>query len=122
MSRILSLCNSKHTPTAGVYQGQMCDWLEERRKQADSAIFNAQYQNGMKLTNGHIFREGWFEFYEVEPNCSRMTFFIGCDPAATSREALVQGKRAETDWRTIVEGATAGPTVRAYKYSPFPRF
>jgi predicted phage terminase large subunit-like protein len=34
-----------------------------------------------------------------------MDFFIGCDPAATSREALLQGKRAETDWWTIVVGA-----------------
>jgi predicted phage terminase large subunit-like protein len=41
----------------------------------------------------------------LEPDWSKMDFFIGCDPAATSREALVQGKKAETDWWTIVVGA-----------------
>ena len=54
---------------------------------------------------GHIFKEEWFRFYEVEPDWSKMDFFIGCDPAATSREALLQGKKAETDWWTIVVGA-----------------
>jgi len=68
-------------------------------------IFNAQYQNDTELMKGHIFKEEWFRFYEVEPDWSKMTFFIGCDPAATSREALVQSKKAETDWWTIVVGA-----------------
>jgi len=81
------------------------EWLEERRKQAGSVIFNAQYQNDTELMKGHIFKEEWFRFYEVEPDWSKMDFFIGCDPAATSREALVQGKKAETDWWTIVVGA-----------------
>jgi len=81
------------------------EWLEERRKQAGSVIFNAQYQNDTELMKGHIFKEKWFRFYEIEPDWSRMTFFIGCDPAATSREALLQSKKVETDWWTIVVGA-----------------
>ena len=81
------------------------EWLEERRRQAGSIIFNAQYQNDTSLMKGHIFREEWFHFYDVEPNWSEMHHFIGCDPAATKREALLSAGRTDTDWWTIVVGA-----------------
>lgn len=80
------------------------EWLEERRRQAGSIIFNAQYQNDTSLMKGHIFREEWFRFYDVEPDWSRMSFVIGCDPAATKREALLSPRKATTDWWTIVVG------------------
>lgn len=81
------------------------EWLEERRHQMGSTVFNTQYQNDVDLMKGNIFREGWFRFYETEPEWDRMEFFIGCDPAATRREALLSGGKAETDWWTVVVGA-----------------
>jgi predicted phage terminase large subunit-like protein len=80
------------------------EWLEERKRQAGSIIFNAQYQNDTSLMKGHIFREEWFRFYEQEPDWSTMRFFIGCDPAATKREAMLSARKADTDWWTIVVG------------------
>jgi hypothetical protein len=65
------------------------EWLEERKRQSGSIIFNAQYQNDTSLMKGHIFREEWFQFYDVEPDWDKMHMFIGCDPAATKREALL---------------------------------
>ncbi len=70
------------------------EWLEERKRQAGSIIFNAQYQNDTSLMKGHIFRDEWFRFYDVEPNWSEMHHFIGCDPAATKREALISAGTA----------------------------
>ena len=81
------------------------EWLERRRRQAGSIIFNAQYQNDTSLMKGHIFREEWFRYYAREPDWSEMQFFIGCDPAATRREALLGRQKADTDWWTIVVGA-----------------
>lgn len=81
------------------------EWLEERKRQAGSIIFNCQYQNDTSLMKGHIFKEEWFRFYDVEPNWKEMHHFIGCDPAATKREALVSQSKVETDWWTIVVGA-----------------
>jgi predicted phage terminase large subunit-like protein len=80
------------------------EWLEERKKQAGSTIFNAQYQNDTSLMKGHIFKEEWFQFYDVEPNWQEMHFFIGCDPAATKKDALLSKTKANTDWWTIVVG------------------
>jgi predicted phage terminase large subunit-like protein len=80
------------------------EWLEERRRQAGSTIFNAQYQNDTSLMKGHIFREEWFRFYDREPDWANMKFVIGCDPAATKREALLSSSKANTDWWTIVVG------------------
>ncbi|KPJ59669.1 MAG: hypothetical protein AMJ46_09965 [Latescibacteria bacterium DG_63] len=88
------------------------EWLEERRKQAGSAIFNAQYQNDTELMKGDIFKEEWFRFYDTEPDWSCMSFFIGCDPAATSRDTLLQRHKAESDWWTIVVGARKGKPGR----------
>jgi predicted phage terminase large subunit-like protein len=84
------------------------EWLEERRKQAGSAIFNAQYQNDTELMKGDIFKDEWFRFYDTEPDWNSMSFFIGCDPAATSRDTLLQRNKAESDWWTIVIGARKG--------------
>ncbi|HEX5132085.1 MAG TPA: phage terminase large subunit [Candidatus Krumholzibacteria bacterium] len=81
------------------------EWLEEHRRQAGSIIFNAQYQNDTSLMKGHIFREEWFRFYDEEPNWAEMHHFIGCDPAATKREAIISAGRSDTDWWTIVVGA-----------------
>jgi predicted phage terminase large subunit-like protein len=80
------------------------NWLEERRRQAGSIIFNAQYQNDTSLMKGHIFKEEWFQFYNTEPDWGQMHMFIGCDPAATKREALLNKNKANTDWWTIVVG------------------
>ena len=60
------------------------EWLEERRRQAGSIIFNAQYQNDTSLMKGHIFREEWFRFYEQEPDWSTMRFFIGVSKVENS--------------------------------------
>ena len=38
------------------------EWLEERKRQAGSIIFNAQYQNDTSLMKGYIFRDEWFRF------------------------------------------------------------
>ena len=62
-----------------------------------STVFNTQYQNDVELMKGNIFREEWIRFYETEPEWERMHFFIGCDPAATRREALLTGGKTETD-------------------------
>ena len=80
------------------------EWLEDRRRQAGSIIFNAQYQNDTSLMKGHIFKEEWFRFYDEQPDWASMHFFIGCDPAATKRDALVSRTKANTDWWTIVVG------------------
>ena len=81
------------------------EWLEERRRQSGSIIFNAQYQNDTSLMKGNIFQEDWFRFYEEHPDWERMHFFIGCDPAATRRESILSPHKADTDWWTIVVGA-----------------
>ena len=60
-----------------------------------SIIFNAQYQNDTSLMKGNIFREEWFRFYETEPDWDSMDFFIGCDPAATKRDALLTAHKSE---------------------------
>ena len=83
------------------------EWLEERKKQAGSIIFNAQYQNDTSLMKGHIFKEEWFRFYEKQPDWDSMRFFIGCDPAATKRDAVLSANKSNTDWWTIVVGARA---------------
>jgi predicted phage terminase large subunit-like protein len=80
------------------------EWLEERKKKAGSTIFNAQYQNDTSLMKGHNFKEEWFQFYNVEPNWEEMHFFVGCDPAATTKDALLSKTKANTDWWTIVVG------------------
>ena len=90
------------TPWPGKFS---LEWLEERKKQAGSIIFNAQYQNDTSLMKGHIFREEWFRYYEKEPDWDNMDFFIGCDPAATKKEALLSRSKTDTDWWTIVVGA-----------------
>jgi predicted phage terminase large subunit-like protein len=82
-------------------------WLEERRRQMGSAHFNTQYQNDVQLMKGSIFREDWIRFYKSQPDWEEMEFFIGLDPAATRREALLTGGKVETDWWTIVVGARA---------------
>ncbi len=81
------------------------EWLEERKRQAGSIIFNAQYQNDTSLMKGNIFKEEWFRFYDEQPDWDTMHFFIGCDPAATKREALLSSHKANTDYWTIVVGA-----------------
>jgi phage terminase large subunit-like protein len=83
------------------------EWLEERRRQSGSIIFNAQYQNDTSLMKGNIFREEWLRFYDEHPDWEGMDFFIGCDPAATRRESILSGAKAESDWWTIVVGARA---------------
>ena len=90
------------------------EWLEERKRQAGSIIFNAQYQNDTTLMKGHIFREEWFRFYEQEPDWSTMRFFIGCDPAATKREAMLSASKANTDWWTIVVGGRVRDAAGEY--------
>ena len=90
------------------------EWLEERRRQAGSIIFNAQYQNDTSLMKGHIFKEEWFQFYDEQPNWDEMHFFIGCDPAATKRDTLLNKTKANTDWWTIVVG---GRPCKSGEYS-----
>ena len=89
------------------------EWLEERRREAGSIIFNAQYQNDTSLMKGHIFKEEWFRFYDKQPDWDSMHFFIGCDPAATKWDAVLSPSKAESDWWTIVVGAR---TYRDGKY------
>ncbi len=79
------------------------EWLEEKRQQMGSIIFNAQYQNDTSLMKGHIFKEEWFRFYETEPEWDSMHYFVGCDPAATKRDALLSSSTGG-DWWTIVVG------------------
>ena len=81
------------------------EWLEERKRQSGSIIFNAQYQNDTSLMKGDIFREEWFRFYDTHPDWERMHFFVGCDPAATRKESILSRGKAEGDWWTIVVGA-----------------
>jgi len=81
------------------------EWLEERRRQSGSIIFNAQYQNDTSLMKGNIFREEWFRFYDAHPDWERMHFFIGCDPAATRKESILSRGKTDSDWWTIVVGA-----------------
>ena len=81
------------------------DWLEERRRQMGSAIFASQYQNDTELMKGDIFREEWFRSYEEPPDWSLCDFWIGCDPAATKADVLLSGRKANTDYWTIVVGA-----------------
>jgi len=81
------------------------EWLEERKKQSGSIIFNAQYQNDTSLMKGDIFREQWFRFYDTQPDWPGMEFFVGCDPAATRRESILSKGKADSDWWTIVVGA-----------------
>ena len=87
------------------------EWLKKRREEMGSILFNAQYQNDTKLMKGHIFKEEWFRFYEEEPDWDPMIFVIGCDPAATKRDAILSGKKANTDYWTIVVGAKARDTA-----------
>ncbi len=81
------------------------EWLEKKRQQMGSIIFNSQYQNDTSLMKGHIFKEEWFRYYDKEPEWDSMSFFVGCDPAATKREAVLSSRSANTDWWTIVVGA-----------------
>jgi predicted phage terminase large subunit-like protein len=81
------------------------EWLQERKRQSGSIIFNAQYQNDTSLMKGNIFREEWFRFYEEQPDWESMHFFIGCDPAATRKESILSAGKSESDWWTIVVGA-----------------
>ena len=90
------------------------EWLEERKRQAGSIIFNAQYQNDTSLMKGHIFKDEWFQYYETEPDWSQMHFFIGCDPAATKKSTLLSKTKANTDWWTIVVGARRRISVGTY--------
>ena len=89
-------------------------WLEERRQQMGSIIFNTQYQNDTSLMKGHIFKENWFRFYDEQPDWEKIHHFIGCDPAATKREALLSKSKATTDYWTIVVG---GRQYKSRKYS-----
>ncbi|MBZ0268855.1 phage terminase large subunit, partial [bacterium] len=81
------------------------DWLEERKRQMGSTIFATQYQNDTALMKGSIFREEWFHEYEAEPDWSQCDFFIGCDPAATKADVVLSGRKATSDYWTIVVGA-----------------
>ena len=91
------------------------EWLEERRKQAGSTIFNAQYQNDTSLMKGHIFKEEWFRFYDQQPDWDSMDFFIGCDPAATKKDVVLSKTKANTDWWSIVVGARKRNDEREYE-------
>jgi predicted phage terminase large subunit-like protein len=78
------------------------EWLEERRRQMGSALFNSQYQNDTELMKGNIFREEWFRFYERPPDPERCDYWIGCDPAATRADVIGAGRKASSDYWTIV--------------------
>jgi hypothetical protein len=79
-------------------------WLEGRKRDMGSAIFATQYQNDVELMKGDIFREEWFRFYEEQQEWELFEHRIGCDPAATREDVLLSGKKAETDYWTIVVG------------------
>ena len=81
------------------------EWLDKKRAEMGSIIFNSQYQNDTSLMKGHIFKEEWFRYYEKEPDWDSMSFFVGCDPAATKRDSVLSSQSANTDWWTIVVGA-----------------
>jgi predicted phage terminase large subunit-like protein len=81
------------------------EWLEKKKEQMGSIIFNSQYQNDTSLMKGHIFKEEWFRYYDKEPDWDSMSFFVGCDPAATKRDSVLSSQSANTDWWTIVVGA-----------------
>lgn len=87
------------------------EWLEEKRRQSGTTIFNSQYQNDTTLMKGDIFRQEWFRYYETcptkAPDGSLMQYFIGCDPAATKRDALTSEDKPKTDYWTIVVGCVA---------------
>lgn len=80
-------------------------WLEKRKSELGSTIFNSQYQNDTSLMKGHIFQEGWFRFYERKPDWGTMRFYVGTDPAATRRDAVLSSAESNSDWWTIVVGA-----------------
>jgi predicted phage terminase large subunit-like protein len=90
------------------------EWLEIRRQQMGSLIFNTQYMNDVSMMRGSIFKEEWFRFYDEQPDWEKVHNFIGCDPAATKREALLSRNKANTDWWTIVVG---GRIYKSRKYS-----
>jgi predicted phage terminase large subunit-like protein len=81
------------------------EWLENRKQQMGSAIFATQYQNDVELMKGDIFREEWFRYYEEQQEWELFEHWIGCDPAATRADVLLSGRKAETDYWTIVVGA-----------------
>jgi predicted phage terminase large subunit-like protein len=68
------------------------EWLEEKRLQAGTAIFNSQYRN-----NG-------FRYYTVEQDWQHFFHFVGCDPAATRRSNT---DSSDSDFWTIVVGAVS---------------
>ena len=90
------------------------EWLERRRCDLGTAIFNSQYENNTDLMKGNIFKEEWFRFYDEDPlwegdaarDVPRMQHFIGCDPAATKKSMLASGDTLSSDWWTIVVGAS----------------
>ena len=86
-------------------------WLERKRREMGSAIFNSQYQNDTSLMKGNIFLDKWFRYYDTQPNWSGMRHFVGGDPAATKRDALLSGDHASSDWWTIIVGAV--PSIGA---------
>lgn len=76
--------------------------LLELQRRMGSAIFASQYQNDVELMRGSIFRPTWFRYYDRPPDrWERCDTWIGCDPAATKREVLLTGTKADTDWWTI---------------------
>jgi predicted phage terminase large subunit-like protein len=93
--------------------------LQQRKEQMGSVIFASQYQNDTELMKGEIFREEWFRFYEEEPDWAAMDFWIGCDPAATKADVLLTGRKAETDYWTIVVGARKKDSQGEYERHVF---
>jgi predicted phage terminase large subunit-like protein len=78
------------------------EWLEDKRRQMGSALFNSQYQNDTELMKGNIFHEEWFRTYEKLPDEENCDFWIGCDPAATRADVIGAGRKASSDYWTIV--------------------
>jgi predicted phage terminase large subunit-like protein len=74
------------------------EWLEERKRQMGSAIFNSQFQNDTELMKGEIFKEEWFRYYDTPPDPEKCEFWFGCDPAATKA-------KSSSDYWTIAVGA-----------------
>ncbi|MFN8179081.1 MAG: phage terminase large subunit [bacterium] len=79
--------------------------LEEKRRVMGSAIFATQYQNDVELMKGDVFKETWFRYYETPPDWTRCEHWIGCDPAATKADVVLSGRKATSDYWTIVVGA-----------------
>ena len=59
-------------------------WLERRRTNMGTILFNSQYQNDVEAMKGRIFRADWLRYYDKEPEGLRI--YQGVDLAISRKE------------------------------------